>query len=448
MTVTAEPVCIVGAGPAGLSAARALHRLGIPYEQYERHTDVGGIWDLDNPGTPMYRSAHLISSRRLSGFFDHPMPDTFPDYPGNRQVLEYTRGFAHAYGLHHGIRFGTAVVRAEQAGDGRWTVDLSDGSRRGYRALVCATGTTWTPRVPTIPGRLDGEVRHTVTYRDPDELRGRRVLVVGLGNSGADIASDAALLADATFVSVRRGYHVIPKHIFGVPTDEFAESGPSLPLRIERPVLTALLRLLQGDLTRYGMPRPDHRLLESHPLLNSQLLHHLQHGDVALRGDVAAFDGDRVRFTDGAAERVDLVLLATGYDWTLPYLPPEYFRWRDGRPELYLAAFSREHRNLFVPSFLEVNSSAIALFDLVNDLVAHYLHDQVQAPVRAAAFDRMIDSEHPDLSGGIRFVDSARHRGYLDNHAFRAEVARVAGLLGWPRLQPGMFDDVRQVAPR
>ena len=282
--------------------------------------------------------------------------------------------------------------------------------------------------MPTIPGRFTGEVRHSATYRDPMEFRGRRVLVVGLGNSGADIVCDAALLADASLISMRRGYHVIPKHIFGIPVDEFGEAGPSIPLRIERPIFTALLRLLQGDLSRFGLPKPDHKLLESHPLLNSQLLHHLQHGDVTVKQDVAAFEGDRVRFTDGSTEQVDLVLFATGYDWPIPYVPKEYFRWSDGRPQLYLTAFSREHRNLFGVGLLEVNSSVYSLFDRVSNLVAHYLHDQMHEPGRSAAFDRMIDTEHPDLSGGIRFIDSARHRSYVDGHSFRTELDRVTGL--------------------
>jgi cation diffusion facilitator CzcD-associated flavoprotein CzcO len=121
MVGTGERVCIVGAGPAGLSLARALRKLGVAYDQYERHTDVGGIWDLDNPGTPMYESAHFISSRKMSGFFDHPMPDSFPDYPSNRQVLAYTRGFADAYGLRDAIRFGTPVTSVQPDGDG-WRV--------------------------------------------------------------------------------------------------------------------------------------------------------------------------------------------------------------------------------------------------------------------------------------------------------------------------------------
>lgn len=430
-------VCIVGAGPAGLSAARALRRLGIPYDQYERHTDVGGIWDLDNPGTPMYESAHFISSRKTSGFFDFPMPAAFPDYPRNRQILAYTRDFAAAYGLRAAIRFGAGVEAVEPAGEG-WAVTLADGTRHDYRAVICATGNTWTPRSPVHDGEFTGEIRHSSTYRDPREFRGKRVLVVGLGNSGADIACDAATSAAAAFVSVRRGYHVIPKHIFGIPSDEFSQRGPQLPLWLKRPVFRALLRLLQGDLTRYGLPTPDHRLFETHPLLNSQLIHHLQHGDVAIRPDIARLAGSRVRFTDGSSEEIDLILHATGYDWAIPYAD-KYFSWQDGRPDLYLTAFNREHRNLLGLGYLETNSSAYTLFDHISNLLAQYLHDQEHNPARAARFDQLIATDRPDLSGGIHFVDSPRHRSYVDADTYRAHLATVCRRMGWTGLTSGMF---------
>jgi len=439
--VSENKVCIIGAGPAGLSAARALSRLGIEYDQYERHSDVGGIWDLENPGTPMYESAHFISSRGTSGFFDFPMPATYPDYPSNRQILAYTRSFAQAYGLRERIRF-NAVVRDVQELNGRWQVTLADGTVAVYAAVICATGVTWAPRLPTFPGVFDGEVRHSVTYRDASEFRGKRVLIVGLGNSGADIACDAAANADAAFVSVRRGYHLIPKHLFGIPVDELAHTGPQLPMRLERPVFKALLRLVQGDLTRYGLPEPDHKLFESHPLLNSQLVHYLQHGDVSIKADIAGLDGTRVRFVDGSSEEIDLVLCATGYDWTMPYLPQDCFRWTDGRPDLYLTAFSRQHHNLFGLGYLETNSSAYTLFDHVSNLVAQYLDDQQHDPARAAAFDTIRATDRPDLSGGISFVDSARHRSYVDAKTFHRYLKKVRRRVGWDDLTEGMFGPV------
>ncbi|BCN59055.1 4-hydroxyacetophenone monooxygenase [Rhodococcus sp. Br-6] len=440
-----ERVCIVGAGPAGLSAARAFRRLGIEYDQFERHSDVGGIWDLDNPGTPMYESAHFISSRTMSGFYDFPMPVSFADYPGNRQILDYTRSFARAYGLYDGITFETSVDEITPEGDG-WSVRVSTGERRRYRAVVCATGVTWQPRIPAHPGTFDGEVRHAVSYRSIDEFRGKRVLIVGLGNSGADIACDAAVSAAETYVSVRRGYHVIPKHIFGTPTDVFAEKGPRLPLVIERPLLTGMLRLLQGDLTRLGLPRPDHKLLESHPLLNSQLVHHLQHGDVSIVPDVSRLAGPRVQFTDGSSREIDLVLYATGYDWAVPYVPDDCFDWAHGRPRLYLTAFNPRQRNLFGVGYLETNSSAYTLFDQVTNVLAHYLHDQWHDPVRAEAFERKISTDRPDLSGGISFIGTDRHSAYVDAHAFRDYLARIRSEFGWTDLEPGMFHRVRVTA--
>lgn len=437
-------VCVIGAGPAGLSAARALQRLGIPYDQFERHSDVGGIWDLDNPGTPMYESAHFISSRKTSGFFDFPMPDSYPDYPGNRQILAYTRSFADAYGLRDSIQFSRAVREVRQAETG-WRVVLDDGTEHAYRAVICATGVTWAPRMPRHPGEFAGEIRHSSSYRSALEFRGKRVLIIGLGNSGADIACDAAANAEAAFVSVRRGYHLIPKHLFGVPTDQLANEGPALPLRFERPFFRALLRLMQGDLTRYGLPRPDHKLFESHPLLNSQLVHHLQHGDVAIRPDIDRFEGDTVHFTDGSSEEVDLILYATGYDWEIPYAE-RYFDWADGRPDLYLSVFNREYRNLFGLGYIEINSSAYTLFDHLSNIVAQYLHDQDHAPRRAAEFDELIRTDRPKLDGGIRFLASPRHRAYVDAHAYHAYLRTVRDRMGWQHLVPGIFADVRRRA--
>lgn len=439
-------VAIIGAGPAGLSAARLLRRYGIEYDHFERHTDVGGLWDIDNPGTPMYESAHFISSRDVSGFFDFRMPKSFGDYPSRRQVLTYTQDFARRFGLTGSIEFGVTVASIVPDGD-EWILTPATGAPRRYRAVICASGTNWNPRMPAHPGTFDGEIRHAITHRSARDFAGKRVLTVGLGNSGADISCDAAQMADAAFISVRRGYHIIPKHVFGIPADALDEGSAALPRWIERPLLTGLLRLLVGDVTRWGLPKPDHKLFESHPLLNSQLLHHLQHGDITVKPDIARFDGPDVVFTDGSRERIDLVLYATGYEMKIPYADPALFDWNGDRPAQYLTAFSRKHRNLFTLGFLEVNSSAYTLFDNISNIIAQYLHDQTHRPASAEAFDRLIANDHPDLSGGLALVNSARHAGYVDAKTYKKVLARVRSQMSWTELEPGFAAGIRPAAP-
>lgn len=436
-------VCVVGAGPGGLSAARALKGMKLAYEQFERHSDVGGIWDMHNPGSPIYQSAHFISSRDLSGFIGFPMPKSYPDYPTNQQILAYVRSYAEAYGLRAAIRFNTPVQHVHKEADGRWLVTLGDGSRRRYLAVICATGCNWDANMPAVKGQFNGEIRHSVTYKHADEFAGKRVMIVGAGNSGADIACDAATRAGKAYISMRRGYHFIPKHLFGIPADQVGESGPALPLWIARPVMSVLLKMFTGDLTRFGLPRPDHRLFESHPLLNSQLLHHLQHGNIAVRPDISHYDGNDVVFVDGSRETLDLVVYATGYKWSCKYAA-DYFEWRGGRPQLYLSMFSREHRNLFGIGYVETNSSAYKLFDTEAFMIACYLRDQVEKLGAARRFDALIASDNPDLSGGLTFVQSQRHEVYLEAHALKSYLKRLRKRMGWPELTETFYDSLRQ----
>ncbi len=223
------PTLIVGAGPGGLAVARAFKLFGVPYVQVERHTAVGGIWDADNPGTSIYESAHFISSKKCSAFHGMPMPDDYPDYPGRAQILEYVQAFADAFGLRDGIRFATEVTAAEPLPSGGWRVRFADGTTAEHRAIVATVGSQWLPVMPSYPGTFTGELMHSAAYWSSEAFRGKRVLVIGGGNSGFDIACDAAKVAAHAALSVRRGYWVFPKHLFGQPVDAFLQQGPHLP---------------------------------------------------------------------------------------------------------------------------------------------------------------------------------------------------------------------------
>jgi hypothetical protein len=421
--------CVIGAGPAGLAVARALAERDLPYTHIERHTGPGGIWDIDNPGSPMYESAHFISSRSLSGFGGWPMPEHFADYPSHQHILAYLHSFADSYALTDRIEFGVEVRSVEKNADGSWTVTRADGRESVHGQVVVCSGSQWHSNVPELPGQFTGEIRHTVGYRSADELRGRRVLVVGAGNSGCDIACDAARAADHAVISMRRGYWFIPKHVFGRPVDTLSHVGPSMPMWLQQKVFGALLRILNGDLTRLGVPKPDHKLFEAHPAINSMLIHHLQHGDITAKPGIARAEGRTVHFTDGSRDDFDLILLATGYVHRVP-VAQKYFG-DEQHPDLYLSAFSRKHQGLFGVGFVETNSGAYRLFDTQAQMIAGFIQDTRRGLPGAERFTRMIRSDDPDLSGGLRFVASPRHTGYVDSGAFVTYLAKVAAEMGW-----------------
>ena len=433
-----ERYCVIGAGPAGLAQARAFRWAGVPFDVLERHGEVGGLWDLENPGTPMYASCRLISSRRLSGFLDFPISRDYPDYPSRAQVLAYLQAFTHRYGLYEGIEFHREVVRVAPEGGG-WTVGLASGEKRRYAGVVCASGMNWEPQWPTYSGRFTGEARHAVEYRDKEELAGRRDLVVGGGNTGFDIDCDAAETATAAFLSLRRGYHIIPKHVFGVPADLFATLTPALPMRYRQALFHALLRLLVGDLKSYGLPPPDHRVLESHPIINTEAIRALKAGHLRVKPDINELARDSVVFSDGSQETVDLIIYATGYKMDVPFMDRALLDWKGDKIDGYLSVFNRRHETLFTLGFLVTNAGVFEDFDRLATLVACYSRDRAEARQRAARFRARVAEDRPDLTGGLRFIESPRHATYVEHDAFRRAVERTRKAMGWPELRAGLL---------
>jgi amino acid transporter len=444
-----KPYCIVGAGPSGLLAARAFRLAGVPFDHFERHSDVGGIWDIDNPGSSMYESAHFISSKYTSGFFGLPMPSDYPDYPSYGQILAYIKRFADAFDLRRSIRFGVSVLRAEPLGKDAsegWIVALSTGEVKGYRGIVCANGVTWHPSMPKYPGQdlFQGELLHTVNYRSASSLQGKRVLIVGCGNSGVDIACDAARSAKSAHISLRRGYHFVPKHLFGIPTDVFISGQVQPPKGVVIPDdPSQMLQAMNGDITRYGLPAPDHKVLESHPIMNTQILHYLGHGDLKAKGEIKEFTRSGVVFADGSKEDFDLVMFATGYEYRIPYIDEKLFTWKQGHPDLYLNMFHRELRGLSVVGFVEFASAGYQRFDEMAQMAAMDAHIEASPGAGRDAWRRMKAEHRPNLRGKIDYVDSPRHANYVEVGVYRRILAEIREKFGWPDASDALYASMR-----
>lgn len=312
---------IIGAGPMGLCTARQLKKHGIDFVGFELHSDVGGLWDIDNPHSSMYHSAHLISSKGTTEFREFPMRAEVAPYPHHSEMRRYFRDYARQFRLYEHYQFDTRVLQMQREQDGWKLISERNGEQREWRfdGVLIANGTLHTPNLPRLPGDFCGELLHSNAYKSADIFAGKRVLVVGCGNSACDIAVDAVHRAASVDLSVRRGYHFLPKFILGKPTDTFG-GAIKLPRRLKQLVDGLLVRALVGKPSQYGLPDPDYRLYESHPVMNSLVQHHIGHGDIHPRGDITAVRGQSVTFTNGEQAEYDLILMATGYKLDYPFI--------------------------------------------------------------------------------------------------------------------------------
>ncbi|WP_249713828.1 flavin-containing monooxygenase [Rhizomonospora bruguierae] len=429
-------VCVIGAGASGLAAVKNLLEHGFGVDCYERETGVGGAWNWRHDRSPVSAGTHLISSKPMSQYPDFPMPDAWPDYPAHGLVLSYLERYAEHFELKPHVWFGTEVVRVEPAGGDRWDVTTRStggcGSQRTsrYAAVVVANGHNWAPRMPAYEGQESyrGEIIHGSAYKEPNQVRGRKVLVVGGGNTGCDIAVEAATHAARCWHSTRRGYWYAPKYLMGRPTDQ-VNAGVlrwRLPLWLRQRLMHRVLRLVVGDLTRFGLPRPDHGVFQSHPIVNGQLLHHVGHGGIRPVPEVARFTRHSVILTDGRELDPDLVVMATGYEPRFEFLDPGLLdRDADGRPRLYLHTFPAAQPTLAVAGLVQPDSGVLPLAHWQSVAFARWLRLREAAPQRAARFRERV-------SGGARGrwkdatpTDSPRHWFEVSHDVYLRELQRA-----------------------
>lgn len=424
------PVCVIGAGPCGLVSVKVLRSHGIDVEAFELGSNLGGIWRYgnDNGRAAAYASLHVDTSKERMAFSDFPMPRHWPPYLHHTQVLEYLERYAHRFDLRRWISFRTQVRRVEPHEDG-WEVtirNLDDGTeeRRLYRAVLVANGHHWDPRWPDIPGEFGGEIIHSRDYRTPDLAIGKRVVVLGAGNSAADIACELSWHADRVVIATRRGAHVIPRYVFGRPVDRFVTPlGSKLPLPWQRAIYGLLLRLARGRQSKYGFPEPDHPLLAEHPTLSQDLLGLVRSGDIEVRGAIVGYEGNTVRFADGEDVEADLVIYATGYRISFPFFDPELVSAPDNRIGLYRKVVHPDLPGLYFIGLIQPIGALMPLAELQAEWVARLLRG-APLPSREEMAAAIAEDE-AELRR--RFVASPRHTIEVDFFPYKelleAEIA-------------------------
>ena len=426
-----ERFCIIGAGTSGLAVAKNFLQSGIAFDCLEREDDLGGNWNYGKQHSSVYASTHLISSKRLTEYTDYPMPEDYPEFPGHRQVLEYVRSYALHFGLYDHIQFSTTVERAEPTDSG-WRVVLASGEQRQYRGLVVANGHNWDPRLPEYPGEFSGTQLHSSEYKTPDVLQGNRVLVVGGGNSGCDLAVEASLYADSALLSWRRGYHVLPKFFKGKPMDQCGETLLSLrlPLWARRIGAALVIRWVLGPPELTGMPKPDHRLFESHPIINSRLHGQVAHGRLAIKPDIQCLSGDRVQFVDGSEADVDVILYATGFRLSFPFLDTKHLNWHNDRPNLFLNIFHPDRDDLFFAGLIQPDSGQWGLVDCQAQLISKYLVALDKQARSARWFAKLKLTQASPRQRKVRYLETPRHRLEVEHFGYRRQMQKLLAKFG------------------
>jgi hypothetical protein len=364
----------------------------------------------------------------MTEFAEFPMDESVAPYPSHRELRRYFRDYARRFALYERYEFATRVVAVTPAADGRWRVATeADGERseRVFDGVLIANGTLHHPYRPELPGEFAGKMLHSCDYRSPELFRDKRVLIVGCGNTACDMAVDAVHHAASVDLSVRRGYYFVPKFIGGRPTDTIGGK-LKLPKPLKQRLDAKLIRMVVGKPSDYGLPDPDYGMYEAHPVINSLVLHHLGHGDITPRGDIAAMSGHTVTFTDGASADYDLVLLATGYKLHFPFIDPAHLNWHEGAaPTLYLNVFHPEHDNLFVMGMIEAAGLGWEGRNEQAEMVALYLR-QLAAGADSARELQRVKKEHADevVDGGFNYLKLDRMAYYVHKESYLKKVRK------------------------
>ncbi|MEZ5158175.1 MAG: NAD(P)-binding domain-containing protein [Candidatus Nanopelagicales bacterium] len=389
---------VIGGGAAGITAVKELIERGVDVIGFEKGDGVGGLWVYENTSglSPAYESLHLNTSKGRTEFADYPMPAQWEDYPAAEKVADYLQDYADHFGVTDKYLFNTTVTGVERDADG-WTITTDDGEIFELDGVVVANGHNWDPRWPNpeYPGQFSGEQMHAHDYRKAETFRDKRVLVVGMGNSAMDIAVDASYVADDVMLSARHGSYIVPKYLFGRPADATNGALAVLPWKVRQVIAQTMLGFAVGKPQDYGLLKPSFGLFQNHPTISDTILHRITHGEVRPVRGIERFDGDSVVFTDGSVEQVDIIVWATGYRVTIPFLSQDWLGDDAEAMPLYKRVFHTADPTLTFVGLMQSTGAALPVVEAQSKLAAAYFAGDYALP-QESEVDKAIAKAHSD----------------------------------------------------
>jgi hypothetical protein len=424
-------VCVIGAGSSGITVIKSLQDKGIDFDCYEMGSDIGGNWRYknDNGISNIYKSLHINTHRDRMEYRDFPMPKDYPDYPNHEPIYRYFQSYVDHFGLRNKIQFKNGVVKADFTEDGVWKIQTQKGQIKFYDALIVANGHHWSPRMPepAFPGKFSGKVFHSHDYVSPTEpqnLVGKNVLVLGMGNSAMDISVELSRpgVAKKVFLSARRGAYVIPNYLFGKPLDKITEYMPPwMPMKIAQILAHLLIRFGVGKMEDFGLPKPDHLFGSAHPTISQDLLVRLGRGDITPKPNIRELKGSRVEFEDGSLEEVDVIIYCTGYNVKFPFFEESFISAENNYLPLYFRMIQPERKNLFFVGLMQPLGAIMPLAEFQGKWIAEYLTGGYEFP-SVGDMKKWIRDDEQAMKR--RYVASPRHTMQVDFDVFLWNMKR------------------------
>lgn len=417
--------CIIGAGASGLAAAKALKDKNIDFDWYEKGSYIGGIWKYqnDNKVSACYKSLHINTSKQIMSYSDFPMPDDYPNYPSHELIYNYFVDYARNNGLLNKVQFKSEVKRVEKLADNQYKVTIEGKEPKIYEHVLVCNGHHWKPKYPEFKGSFTGKTMHSHDYKTFDGFEDKKVLIVGIGNSAVDIACELTKVADKVVISTRSGAHVVPKYFFGLPTDHLTglQPLPFLPVEIQRTFLQGMLLIARGKQENYGLPQPKRKLLSEHPTISQELLHYAGHGEITFKPNIKELKGEEVIFEDGTSESFDIIIYATGYYISFPFLDSSVVDTTNNEVELYLKVIPPHHKGLYFIGLIQPLGPIMPLSEVQSIWVAHLISGKCQLP-SATEMEKRIREDKEKMQK--RYGKSTRHTIQVDYTPYKTLIEK------------------------
>jgi len=422
-----KTVCLIGAGSSGIAAAKTLKQNEISFDCFEKGSQIGGNWRFnnDNGMSSAYRSLHINTNRMIMAYSDYPMPAEYPMFPHHSHIINYFDDYVNHFGIREDIQFNTEVKEVTRNDDGTYTVETSNGKYL-YDNVIIANGHHWNPRFPepAFKENFTGEILHSHFYKEVEQLKNKDILVVGIGNSAVDIACEAArTYSGKVVISTRSGANIVPNWLWSIPFDSLANSLTSkLPIAIQRLFLSTALRLARGKQEDFGVPKPKRPLLSEHPTLSQDLLNLSGRGSIKFKPNIKEFRGKTVVFEDGTEQDFDMIIYATGYKVTFPFLKDQSFNVSETNDfRLYKKVIHPDFQGLFFLALIQPLGAIMPLAEVQSQWIAKILKGETKLPNKEA----MLKSVQADKQAmAKRYKESPRHTLQVDFHPYKESIER------------------------